>query len=589
MNLARNYAMQFAYSHVEEISTRAWVWNNFPRYRVYQNDYIFPQGEFSHLADAISLASQYSHASVRDLQSTGWVWNNYPRFRLHQGDQTMDAWNYTTLAAATAEARKWGNAHIIDLSNNQWVWDNISPAQKQENRNQSRMYQVYQNTNTTDAWKFSSLENAVQEALKWSNSIVVNINNPKVPVFSNLKPYVVYQNVHSLESFINLDDAITYAEQFAHAEVKVNAKSIWSNYPTYLVFQNNVIIGEYFTIPQALQYAMQYSNASIQTDRNDKIWDNERKLLYWAWNGVAEFNAIRNQANQTLGMDVSSPSWFQLADAEGNLKDSSTVDTVAYLKKQGFTVHPLVTNQFNSTLTTQFLANPTAQLKFITSMVKRSSELGVNGINIDFENISGKDRNAFTGFVQLLTQEAHTKGLLVSIDLPRGSVKWNHLSAFDHEKIAATVDYIMTMTYDQYYSGSTEPGSVAGLQWTEEGIKEFLIYGIPRDKLLLGIPFYTREWTLDSTGKLLGNTHILTKDIPKLMASKQVTSTWDEKFQQYRIEYVQDGNRHVFWLENEETLQARVEIAKKYKLAGVAVWRLGHEPAESWKTMIQLK
>lgn len=77
--------------------------------------------------------------------------------------------------------------------------------------------------------------------------------------------------------------------------------------------------------------------------------------------------------------------------------------------------------------------------------------------------------------------------------------------AYDHEKLAHIADYIMIMAYDQYYSGSATPGSVAGLQWAEEGIKEFLSYGIPRDKLIMGIPFYVREWKLDSSGKGVSN------------------------------------------------------------------------------------
>lgn len=159
---------------------------------------------------------------------------------------------------------------------------------------------------------------------------------------------------------------------------------------------------------------------------------------------------------------------------------------------------PLVHNQFDSALTTAFLKDAKAQERFTNALIDRLAALGVAGVNIDFELMSGKDRNAYSAFVAKLAKQAHAKNLLVTIDVPRGSLSWNHLTAYDSERLAASVDYMMIMAYDQYWSGSDSPGSVSGLKWTEEGIQEFLSYGIPRSKLMLGIPLYTREWKLDS-------------------------------------------------------------------------------------------
>lgn len=210
-------------------------------------------------------------------------------------------------------------------------------------------------------------------------------------------------------------------------------------------------------------------------------------------------------------------------------------------------------------------------------------------MNIDFESLSGSDRANFTAFMEELTAAAHARNLLISVDLPRGSAKWNAQTAFDHEKLGGIVDYIITMTYDQYWKGSTEPGSVAGLPWVEEGIKEFLSYGIPRDKLIMGVPFYVREWKVDSAGNLESNRALLMKDLEPLIQEKKATKTWDARFQQYRVEYMQDGYKNVFWLENEATIKARIDLAKKYELAGVAAWRLGYDNANVWQTMIQQK
>jgi len=586
---AEAYARGYTNSYVEEIGSRKWLWNNFPRYQVFQMDVSLPNWTFARLEDAVAEASRWGYASVRDLQGTGWVWNNYPRYRVYQGDITIDGWEFTTLNAAIAEAKRWAGSHIIDLNSNRWVWDNLSAATKQELRKGPKVYRVYQNKYTKDSWTFAYLEDAVAEALNWGNSNVVHTGSRKV-VFSNLKRFKVFQGETFLEEYVSLDEAADYARLWAGSSIRLDGRIIWNNYPTYTVYQNDKLIGEFYKIPDALSYAMKYANSRIKNLDGTSVWNNYRKLMFWGWNGTSSKETIMKQTAPTLGLDVDSPTWFYLADAEGNLNDSSSKETADWLRAQGYEVHPLVTNQFNPTLTTQFLANAAAQDKFIKALVDRCAQLQAKGINIDFESVSGKDRAAFTAFMTKLTDYAHSKGLKISVDLPRGSVKWNHQTAFDHEKLAGIVDYIITMTYDHHYSGSSVPGSVAGLQWVEEGIKEFLSYGIPRDKLLMGIPFYVREWTLDSSGNLISNRALYSKDLSSLMSSKKATSTWDERFKQYKVEYTgDDGNKRVFWLENADTVKARLELAKKYELAGVAAWRLGQEAPEFWNAMLQVK
>lgn len=588
-NNALNTAKSFSHSHVEEIGSRKWLWDNYPRYQVYQLDATLPNWTFSSLKDAQAEAAKWGYASVKDLEAPGWVWNNYPRYRVYQGDITLDSWEFTTRDDAVQEAKRWGESHIIDLNDNRWVWDNISSQRKQELRSGSPIYQVFQGNYTTDSWKFSYLEDAVNEALKWGGSTVVNTQNGNKTVYSNIKRYQVYQSNTFLDAFSNLDDAITYARLWAGASIRLNDRSIWNNNPTYTIFQNETPIGGFNTIPGALQYAVQYSSSSIRRSDGVKIW-NSRQLLFWGWNGMANNETIRKQTASTAGLDMDSPSWFQLADADGNLKDTSTKETADFLKQQGFKLHPLVTNQFDAALTSQFLANTGAQEHFIRALVDRAAELQADGINVDFESLRGSDRAAFTEFITKLTAYAHEKGLKISVDLPRGSIKWNHQTAYDHEKLAGIVDYIITMTYDQYYTGSPSPGSVAGIQWVEQGVQEFLSYGIPRDKLLIGIPFYVREWTLDANGGLAGNRAVYTKDLSSLIESKNPTATWDDQFNQYRMEYTDDnGQRRVFWLENDDTVKARIDIAKKYELAGLAAWRLGQEPQQFWQTMIKEK
>ncbi|MBP1961849.1 glycosyl hydrolase family 18 protein [Paenibacillus aceris] len=585
---AETFAKGFSHSYVEEIGSRKWLWNNFPRYQVYQLDATLPEWQFSTLDAAIAEAKKWSYASVRDLESTGWAWNNYPRYQVYQNEITLDSWKFQTLNDAIAEAKKWGGAHIIDLNSRGWVWDNISSEEKKSLRAGEPLYKVYQGTFSADNWEFASLEDAINESLKWGNSTVINKNTKKT-IYSNLKTYKVFQNDTFLQDFTSLDEAADYAKLWGHASIYMDGRKIWNNYAAYQVYQNTSLIGEYKNLPDALNYSVQYNNSSIQTLEHRVLWDNIKKLQVWGWNGQSGGETIKSQVSNTIGLDVDSPSYFELADAAGNLKDSSNPDTVKWLQQNGYTVYPLVSNQFNASLTTQFLADSAAQDKFIKDLVERSVQLGVPGINVDFESLAGSDRSAFTAFITKLTAYAHSRNLVISIDLPRGSVKWNHLSAFDHEKLGSIVDYVVIMAYDQFYRGSTSAGSVAGIPWTDGGIQEFLSYGIPRDKIILGIPYYVREWKLDSAGALQSNRTVLMKDIPALLASKTVTQTWDNTFGQYRMEYQEGGFTYVFWLEDAATVKARLDMAKKYDIAGVAAWRLGYDQADLWKMILQNK
>lgn len=581
------YASKYASSYVEEIGTRKWVWSQFPKYEVSQYGVVI-KSLFT-LEDAIKEAQRWDHSAIRDIESGGWVWNNYPKYRLYQGEITLDNWEFATLDAAKQEAKSWANSNIIEIETNKWIWDRISAEDKAKYRERAKVYKVYQNSYTRDEWEFAYLEDAIAEALRWENSYIVNTAKQNKKVYSNENKYTVYQYNTKLKSFKGLQAAIDYAGKWDHSRITLGTREIWSNDPYYVVSKGGQKDKEFKQLGQAVAYATSIPKATITTIRGTTVWDNSQGILFWAWNGSATDETVKKVVSQTRGLDANSPTWFKLEDASGKVEDTSSASLTKWLHDRGIEVHPLIHNQFDASLTTKFLASDQARGKFISTIVNRSAELGVDGINLDFEAMKGSDRAAYTKFVTEFAAAAHAKGLVFSIDLPRGSIRWNHQTAFDHEAIAKVVDYVVIMTYDQHYSGSTEPGSVAGLDWTEEGIKEFLSYGIPRDKLIMGVPFYIRQWKLDANGKLVGNNAIYSHSVANILANYKVTKTWDARFDQYRMEYQKDGLTHVFWLEDSETVKARLAIVKKYSLAGAAAWRLGQEDIPFWDTIASEK
>ncbi|QHT63988.1 glycoside hydrolase [Paenibacillus lycopersici] len=585
---AVNYAESFAYAHVEKITGRQWVWDNFPRYKVYENGVSSAGREFRTLAEAKQFASKTRFAQIRDLETAGYVSANYPNYRLYQGDKTLADWSFATLADAKKTARSYANAHIMELATNQWVWDNLSAAQETAQRASGAKYALYKDGAPLGGGTYGFLLDAIRASAGKSGVVVVNEQTGQV-VHSNIPLFTVIQSGPEIASFFSIYSAIAYAKTLAGASVLQDGATWWTNKPYLSVLQGDKLLRNFNTRQSAVQFAAQYKNSFVVTADNRSIWNNA-SLIYLGWNGTYSTQTVLSQLGQTQGLDIDSPSWFELADASGTLTDHSDPALVESLRATGIQLTPLVSNQFDAKLTSAFLRDSAAKSAFIAKLVARLTALHVAGVNVDFEGLAGGDRSLYTAFIRSLTSAAHKAGLTVSIDLPRGDVLWDAKTAYDHTALAGIVDMIMMMAYDQHWQGGGEAGSVSELAWTEEGVRQFLTYGIPRDKLMLGIPFYVREWRVSAAGKLVDSKAILMKNIPGLVLSTGAKGSYDAVSGQVKYMYNGlDGYTHVFWAESADTTKARVEIAKKYDLAGVAAWRLGFEQPELWQQMLRQK
>lgn len=583
------YAKYYSYSHVEKISNRQWVWHNIPRYKVYIDGASSTKLEYASLNEAQKAAAGTVNSYVRDLENIGWVYENFASYQLYQGDNTKDSWQFRTLEAAKKEAQKWSNAHIMKLDTKQWVWDNLTAAMVKDQRSGAEKYSIYRDGEVVSgSQSFSFLKDAIEAANKLSNVEVINTATGK-SVHQNLLNYEVYSQGKLTKKHSTLNAAVKTAKGLFSAEVKKGDQLLWSSVPYLSVYQGDRLVKSFHSLQGALTYAKSLSNSSIQNQDGRKLYSSAKNFIYMGWNGSSSVATINNHISNTQGLDIDSPTWYYLDDATGELNSNVSAALVSEMKSKGVDIIPLVHNQFDKELTTTFLANLDAQDRFIKALIDSLVAINVKGLNLDFENVAASDRNAFTSFVERLTKAAHAKKLTVSIDLLRGDVRWNHLTAYDYEAIGKIVDTVVMMAYDEHWSGSDQPGSVSSLKWVEEGIKQYLDYGIPRSKLILGIPFYVREWRLDSNGKLVDNRALFMKDLDSVIANNKATRIFDENTGQYKYSYQKDGYTHIFWAETVDTVVERVKLAKKYDLAGVAAWRLGYEQASVWEAMLKIK
>ncbi|HHY96193.1 MAG TPA: glycosyl hydrolase, partial [Firmicutes bacterium] len=152
---------------------------------------------------------------------------------------------------------------------------------------------------------------------------------------------------------------------------------------------------------------------------------------------------------------------------------------------------------------------------------------------------------------------------------------------------ARHADYLAVMTYDEHYAGSPRAGSVASLPWVEKGIQG-LLGEVPAQRLLLGIPFYTRLWKEEKSpeGRIKVSSRALgMADAEAAVAAAGAVPVYDAKSGQDYAEWTQEGATYRIWLENERSLQSRVQLVHRYGLAGVACWRRGFEREDIWPFM----
>jgi spore germination protein YaaH len=213
----------------------------------------------------------------------------------------------------------------------------------------------------------------------------------------------------------------------------------------------------------------------------------------------------------------------------------------------------------------------------------------LQGINIDFENVYLKDKANLTQFVREMVPLMHEQGLVVSIDVTVKSTSENWSMFYDRRSLAETVDYMMVMTYDEHWASSPKAGSVASLPWVERSIVQIMKEdGVPASKLVLGVPYYTRIWTEQTKD---GQTTVTSKAVSMetvngIIKEKGLKPVFSSETGQNYVEY-DDGPGKVskIWIEDETSMKARIELVKKYDLAGVASWRRGFETSNIWNVI----
>lgn len=314
------------------------------------------------------------------------------------------------------------------------------------------------------------------------------------------------------------------------------------------------------------------------------------KKINLSWNYVWSSNVDLSKMKKADGMNVISPTWFTLSNGDGDISERGSLSYSNWAHNNGYEVWALVDNKFNASLTSEFLNDASARRRFIDSIISYSKKYKLDGINVDFENMYTRDKNAFTQFVKELSLKTKANGLVLSVDVSVIVANSNWSEAFDRAALAKLVDYVALMAYDQHWDGSPVSGSVAQVSWVEQCLKKVLLE-VPKEKLLLGVPFYTRVWKEEIAGGSVG-TAITSKAVSmseaeRVIAENNAGKVWDSASGQYYATWEKDGATYKVWLEDENSMRLRAELVSKYRLGGIASWKYGLEKPGIWTVIAE--
>lgn len=318
---------------------------------------------------------------------------------------------------------------------------------------------------------------------------------------------------------------------------------------------------------------------TAKKDSYERITRDHKINLVWHQSTSTESNdAMAEMTAEMTGVNVISPTWFSVTDETGTISSLASADYVKLAHDAGREVWGLIDNFNEAFDETTDLAYASVRSRIIGQLLAEAASCGMDGINVDFENLKEAGIPHYLQFLRELTSAAHAQNLVVSVDTP---VPQAYTMYYQRGEQARFVDYMIVMAYDEHFAGSEEAGSVSSLPFVQQAVEE-MTRVMPADQVICGIPFYTRVWT-EKFGQSAITSEVLGMDGAKNYAKEnQMTETWDASLGQNVATVETSDARYTIWMEDEQSMEEKLKVIQSADLAGVAEWKLGFECADVW-------
>ena len=328
-------------------------------------------------------------------------------------------------------------------------------------------------------------------------------------------------------------------------------------------------------------YLEEIKTISNQITKNiNSINTNENKIVAWdLFNRKAD--TIANYVYYS-SLDIIAPTWHSL-DKEEFFTDWYLEEYYNYYKNRNVFVWGVFSNSFDRDLTSYYLRDRIRRKQIVEKIVEISKKYNYDGINLDFENLHYEDKDYLTAFIKELYIEALKNNLVFSVDVTAVSKSQNWSLIYDREEIGKYSDYLALMAYDATTSPEQGIGPIASLPWVENAVIE-LKEITQSNSIILGVPFYTRLWEIIETedGTYYDTTALRVKSAQSFVEDNNIPIIFDNKAKQNYGEKKIGNTTYKIWIEDDLSLEYRIDLAKDYNLKGIAIWALDYSTDELW-------
>ena len=324
-----------------------------------------------------------------------------------------------------------------------------------------------------------------------------------------------------------------------------------------------------------LESTYQAPEYSAQT-RQDKI----NLVFHQVMNQDANAN-LEKLIKETKGVNVVSPTWFNVLDDTGAINSLASKDYVSKAKELGLEVWGLVTDVNIKVDMGELLSRTSSRDVLSDSLIQAALEYKLNGINIDLETIPSDAGKDFIQLIRELSVKCRNNGLVLSVD---NFVPAPYRGYYDLEEQGKVIDYVIIMAYNEFV-GTEQAGPVASIGFVEDAITNTL-KAVPKEKTIIAIPFYSALWKETEDGELTVVYPAMT-NAANVFTEQGIEPEWDDVYAYQYGEYQLDGATYRIWQEEEKSIEAKMKSIYAADTAGIAAWKLGLEKQEIWDIIIK--
>lgn len=336
----------------------------------------------------------------------------------------------------------------------------------------------------------------------------------------------------------------------------------------------------------SLRLINQNTNSSVLRSESSPTCTLNKRIFGWHpyWNGSTYTNYQWSMLSDLCYFD------YSVSSSTGNNTNSSfawsTASVVTVAKANGTKIHICAT-LFSGHST--FWGSATAQNTFINNIISLLNARNGNGVNIDFEGMGSSDKVPFTNFITNLNTALNAANPNYELSICLYAVDWS--GTFDMAALNSQVDFFTIMGYDYYYSGSTTAGPEAPLYNFQtsynytlpKSVTYYIKQGATPSKLLLGLPYYGREWETSgntapssTTGGFTSSrtlSYVNNNPSTYSAANKNWDATSYNPFYTYQV----SSAWRQCWIDDGYSMGRKFDLVNQRGMGGIGIWALGYD------------